>query len=86
MLKLMGTVLKQQLACHKARMKGDVTAATDCNDIAQIGQKAIDAIAKADAKFDGLAAGKCGAAGVSPAALGFVGCVGCKDWLDCSWT
>jgi hypothetical protein len=81
--KLTQTVMREQARCHEARMQFStvVTPATDCNDLAQLPAKSQAKIAKGETKLSAAAESKCAAAGVSPAAIGFLACAAPCDGI-----
>lgn len=76
LLRLTSTAMKEMIRCHEKLMKGsdDIPPATDCNDIAQLPQRSLDKIARAEGKLATLAQKKCTDIGVTIAGINFTAC------------
>ncbi|MCC6847412.1 MAG: hypothetical protein IT294_02835 [Deltaproteobacteria bacterium] len=83
-LKIAGTIVKEQTKCHRARMAGDpaVPAGVDCNDVAQLPAKSQAKILKAESKLTLRADATCTTFGYTPASLGYVQCTAPCDAID----
>ena len=66
---LSSTLAREQAKCHEGRLRGTVSDATDCNDPAQLSEKARTKVSRAEAKILKFAQTRCAAKGIAAAFL-----------------
>jgi len=72
--RLSAQTIYHQVKCHRMRMLGDVSAAVNCNDLADAGfpSSSLNTLNKSATTFLANVAAKC--AGLTPAAIGYAAC------------
>ena len=71
---LSSTLAWEQAKCHEGRLRGTVSDATDCNDPAQLPEKARTKLSRAEAKILKFAQTRCASKGIAPASIGLHSC------------